>query len=266
MSEGYAKAREVAQKIRTEQEQKQTSIEAEKENIKSQLAKLSENPILARMYTESAQIGASNLGGELPQLKVHAVGRSSNELSDGTEPKDGAFFYKPTLEQFDSIDCHILSVSRGFRAAGLEGNKDVFNQIVGGVMGAEHEYKPFIMYFTGLKLSYLWEFGKEAGKYTRAKPVPLPMFALTVRLTTEKISNNYGKSWIVKFQILKNEDNFPVVVLDPGEFQFLKDSVEMIEDTIEKMVQSKTVKPELEEVVKLQEVPSQLGKDEDIPF
>ena len=39
-----------------------------------------------------------------------------------------------------------------------------------------------------------------------------------------------------------------------------------IEDTIEKIIHSKTVKPEVEEVVKLQEGPSQLGKDEDIPF
>lgn len=213
---------------------------------KNELDVLSGNSSLAAMYQESSKLGAENLGGETPQLKIHSTGRSNrNQLANGAEPNDGYFFYKPTGEQFESVDCHILTISRGFRAPGLEeGKPDVFNQIVGGLIVDNGEFKPFVMYFTGLKLSYLWDFGKDAAKYTRAKPISIPMFALTVRLTTEKIANNFGKSWIIKFEILKNEDGSPKLVLDEGMFVFLKQSYESAEDMVSALVTAKEVATE----------------------
>ena len=192
------------------------------------------------LFQENAEVGSKNLSGELPLLKVHAAGRSQkNELADGSEPKDGAFFYKPTREQFDSVIVHILSVSRGFRAEGLEDKKDIFNQIVSGVIVDGAELKPFTMYFTGLKLQNLWNFGKEASAYTKAKPVPVPMFALTVKLTTKKVAHKFGKSWVVEFEILRQEGGAPIVVTDEGLFVYLKDNVEIVEGTINTLIDSK---------------------------
>lgn len=238
MNDGYSKAKAQADKLREETEEKEEKALKARE---SAIASLQHNEELAQMYNESATLGTANLGSDLPLLKVHATGRSTtNELADGSEPNDGYFFYKPTQQQFESIDCHILTVSRGFRAPGMEGKSDIFNQVVGGVINDNGNYKPFLMYFTGKKLQNLWEFGKQAGKYTKAKPVSIPMFALTVRMSTEKVSNSVGKSWIVNFEIVKEEDGTPKLVLDPGEFQFLKDHVQPLEETIENLISVKT--------------------------
>lgn len=243
-TEGEKAFREMGEKLRKDKEEKVAQDKEKQALALNQLAQLRQNADLAKMYSENAQVGAENLSGELPLLKVHAVGKSmKNELQDGSEPNNGWFFYKPTGEQLESVRCHILTISKGFRAQGIENGKEIFNQVVGGVIiGDGAEMKPFIMYFTGLKLKPLWEFGKEAAKYTRMKPISIPMFALTVKMTTEKVKNNYGKSWIVNFEIEKLEDSSPVLIMDPGEFQYLKDNVEMVEDTIASLIAAKQVK------------------------
>jgi hypothetical protein len=99
-----------------------------------------------------------------------------------------------------------------------------------------------------LKLSKLWEFGKEAAKYTKAKPVPIPMFVLTVKLTTEKVTHPYGKSWIIDFEIEKSKDGTPELVTDPGMFQFLRDHVETVEDTIASLIETKSTEDDGKQV------------------
>ncbi len=237
---GYDKAKEIADKLKEEVKAEEEASQKNEVEVRNQLATISNNAELAKMYTDSANMGAANLGGELPLLKVHSVGKSTkNELADGTEPTDGFLFYKPTGEQFEELTVHILTISKGFRAKGMEGEDEKFNQIIGGIIADGKFDKPFIMYMTGTKLSHMWEFGKAAAKYTRGKPVKIPMFALSIKLTTEKVANNYGKSWIIKFEIEK-EEGYPKLIMDAGEFQFLKDSVETVEETIDGLIESKT--------------------------
>lgn len=236
------KAREVANKLRQEKEEREATEAKNREEAVNQLAVIGNNSELAKMYAESASYGSSNLAGELPLLKVHQTGKSTkNELQDGSEPSDGWFFYKPTGEQFEKLECHILTISRGFRAEGLN-NDMVFNQIIGGVIVDGSDFKPFILYVTGKKLQSMWDFGKAASKYTKAKPLPIPMFAMTVELSTHKEENSYGKSWLIDFNIKKAEDGTPILVMDPGVFQFLKDNVSTLEETIEGVIASKTNK------------------------
>lgn len=217
------------------------------------LTLVSQNEELAKMYRDNAEVGASNLQGTLPLLKVHQVGKSStNTLANGGQPTDGSFFYKVTAEEFKEVKCHVLTISRGYRSEGLnEDKKPIFNQILGGVIIDGSEFKPFLMYFTGKKLQNLWDFGKEAGKYTHAKPVPVPMFALTVKLTTEHVKNSFGMSWLVNFAIEKDESGNPIVVTDPGLFQFLRDHVTSVEETINNLISAKA----LEEDVEVSDIP-----------
>ena len=249
---GVEAARETAGKLRKESDAKKENEAKEMATVKNELDKIRNNPKLAKLYQDNAKVGAENLAGELPLLKIHAVGRSlKNELKDGSEPNDGWFFYKPTQEQFQEIECHILTISRGFRAVGIEGRKNVFNQIMAGVIVNDGELRPFMFYFTGTKLSRMWDFGKEISKYTKGKPLAIPMFALKVKLGTEKIDTAYNKAWVVNFKVCKFEDGTPMVVADVGFFQALRAMVDRVEDTIKQLIEAKqTVSDEDDEAEK----------------
>lgn len=199
------------------------------------------NPVLAKLFLENAKVGSENLSSGLPLLKVNSAGKSQkNELKDGSQPKDGFFYYKPSKEQFETIDCHILTVSKGFRADGYGDKKDVFNQIVAGViMNEGYNVMPFIMYFTGIKLQNLWDFGKEASEYTKSKQFPIPLFALKVKLTSEQLKHNHGTGWVVKFNIQRDENGFPIVIQDEKLFMALKKDVAKIEHEILGLIEQK---------------------------
>jgi hypothetical protein len=211
-----------------------------------QLDIVQKNQDLLKLYSDSALLGSQNLQGAIPMLKVHTSNKSiGNELSNGKEPNDGWFFLSGMGEQFEAPICHILSISRGFKAEGMVDKKtnekgpEKFNQILAGVIVDGTDYKPFLMYFTGIKLSRLWDFGKEVSKYVHAKPIAIPMFALTVKLTTEKVKHEYGSSYAVNFEIVK-EGDFPRLVTDPGQFVFLRDSLVSVEATINSLIDLKS--------------------------
>lgn len=247
---GIEKAREKADELKAEKAEADAKAEKSMEAVKTQLETIAQNKDLAQMYAENAQVGAENIAGSLPLLKVHQVGKSKNTLSSGGEPENGNFFYQQTGEEFKEVLIHVLTISRGFKAPGLNGEgDDKFNQILGGCIIEEGNFKPFIMYFTGKKLKNLWEFGKEAAKYTHKKPLPIPMFALTVKLTSEKKDNNYGYSFVVNFEIVKNEDGSPSLIMDPGIFTYIRDNVEDVAGTINSLIAAKASAEEAEEVV-----------------
>lgn len=212
------------------------------EKNENELVAVQNDPVLAQMYKESVDIGSENLSGGLPLLKVHAVGKSNNELANGDEPEDGTFYYSQTKEQFKEIEVHVLTISRGFKAMGMPDKngktEPKFNQLLGGVIVDNSGYKPFIMYFTGKKLPLLWEFGKDAKKYTKAG---IPMFALLVKMKTEKTTNSFGKSWLVNFEIVKSKEGTPTLIHDVEEFNYLKQSVATIEDSIKSIIDAKDV-------------------------
>ena len=177
MGDGIAKARETADKLKAEAAEKEEKSTKAMTEVKNSLSAIQGNADLAAMYNQNASVGAENLSGNAPYLKVHAAGKSTtNFLADGKKPNDGWFFYKPTQEQFEEVTVHILTISKGFRAEGMNEETDgtkkmIFNQVMGGVIKDNGDYKPFIMFLTGTKLSKMWEFGKEASRWTKAKPV-----------------------------------------------------------------------------------------------
>lgn len=240
---GIDKARDIRNKIASETVTK-TNNEVEILNsaeISNTLATIGANKNLMSMYAESADLGSENLGGEsLPLLKIHAAGKSlGNQLANGEQPHDGYFYYKKTQQEFKDVLCHILTISEGFRADGLEGKTNVFNQILGGVIIDDGDLKPFLMYFTGTKLQKLWDFGKEASKWTKLKPVGIPMFALTVKLTSERVVDGI-KSWFVtNFEISKDLEGNPELVQDETEFRLLRDNVVKVKDMIDRLIANK---------------------------
>lgn len=264
---GYDTLRQQAESIKEEAKKSEEKNKIEMVEAKKSLDVLKVNANLAQLYQDSASIGSDNLASEVPLLKVHAAGRStSNILADGKKPNDGWFYYKPTREQYETVECHILTISRGFRADGLQNEKNekksVFNQMVAGVISEGGIYKPFVMYFTGLKLQSLWDFGKQASAFTKAKPVSIPMFALTVRLSTKEVSHEYGIAWVVNFEITSDADGYAKIVTDEREFIALRDLAIKAQDTVTSIIDAK--KREDEEIV----APSQEMKldDNGLPF
>jgi len=201
---------------------------------------------MQEMYRESKDAGSGNLGQSLPTLKIHYANQSKNELVDGSEPKNGWFFYSETQEQFEYVDCHVLSISRGYRTEGFGGKGMQFQQLLSGIIVQDGtSTKPFLMFVKGLSLSPMWEFGKAARKYTKGK-FPVPLFALRVRISAAKEKTKAGNSvWVAKFDITKDQSGNPVIVTDPGMFTFLKDHVDSVEDTMNSIVDNKSSESEI---------------------
>src|SRR5690606_33460134 len=93
----------------------------------------------------------------------------------------------------------------------------------------------------GLKLSPMWAFGKEINPLTHKKPVPFPMFSLTVRLGTKKEKHQHGSSWVPTFEVLKDESGYPVLITDPGKFVYLRDHVRQLEEIMEQVISVNSV-------------------------
>ena len=224
------------------QEKKETEVN-NMVMAKQTLDMIRQDKELVDLYNANADAGSEHLASELPVLKVHALGKSTeNHLPDGSEPNDGWFFYKKTQQQYQYITAHILSISRPFRSEGIDGKKNVFNQLMTGIITNDEGNKPFVMYVTGTKLERMWNFGKAAAKFVRAKPIAIPLFALTIRLTTEKIDTKYGKSWVINFEIVIDENGSPAVVTDKGKFEFLRNMVDMLGETVENIIAAKESK------------------------
>ena len=243
--EGIDKARKIVDKIKAEVEAKKQEEEKTMTTIKNQIQTVVDNKELAKLFNDNAETGAENLSGTAPTLSVFTAGKSQSRLADGTKPNDGWFFYKPTEEQFESVDVHILTVSRGFYAEGMsrpnKKTKQVWNQIISGLIVSTEKPLPFIMYLTGKKLQPMWDFGKEARKYTRAKPVAIPMFTLFVRLKTHEEKTDFGTSWVIDFKILKNDDDTPIVPTEVSEILRLKDLLEQGNTMIESIIANKEI-------------------------
>jgi len=209
------------------------------------LSLVQSNEELLKLYGESARLGSENLSGSVPMLKLYTTNKSLNcVLANGKEPNDGWFFLTGNQEQFENPVCHILTISKGFKAEGLASpttgeKKEVFNQILGGVIVDGTDYKPFLMYFSGVKLEKLWNFAKEVNKYTHAKPVGIPMFALTVVLSSVGFVHKFGTSKVVDFKIVKKGD-FPELVTDAGQFVYLRDLLSQVESSINSLIEFKS--------------------------
>lgn len=241
---GYEKLKNTAEKLKKESENLVKTEEKSMSIVKSQLEKIDSDHDLAKMYNDNALVGAENLSGNSPTLSIFTAGKSQTRLANGKKPTDGFFYYKPTQEEFAELNVHIFSISHGFQAKGMKRSDGtipmVFNQLMTGVfITAEKEMKPFVMYLTGKKLNPMWEFGKEASLYTKRKPVAIPMFALTVKLTTKEETNEYGMSWVPVFEILK-ENGEPIVPTDLGEFVYLRDLVDGGKQMIDAIIKAKS--------------------------
>jgi hypothetical protein len=248
------KAREQVNGWKAEKLQKDME---EQKAAESSLVALNDNKELMGMYNESAKMGSSNTPDSFPMLKLHVANKSrGNLLINGEEPNDGYFFHTKTKSQFKDPMVHILSISRSFYAKPQKDPKTgqialdektgqplkpKFTQLLSGVVTDGSDYQPFIMYFTGGKLNNLWGFAKLVQPLTNLKPVAIPMFALTVKLSREKVDSDYGPQSIVKFELVKDENGVPVLVKDPGEFTFLKDLLIQTESVLNSIIEHKEV-------------------------
>lgn len=240
MSQAYDKLKKQAQSLKSVPVKEEKAIEPLGETAMAQF-----DPALQALFQESADEGSENIsGGDLPLLKVHSAGRSiGNILVSGAKPTDGYFFYRPTQEEFYDLVGHIVTISRGFRMEGMEdkeGKKEPkFNQLVGGVFLVDTDVRVFVSYVSGIKLPNLWEFGKEARKYTKNKKMPIPMYALPVHMTNETVSHKFGEGWVTKYEIIKDEQGNPEISKDVAFNQMLRDLIPEFERMFDSIITNK---------------------------
>ena len=270
------KKRGEALKSEVASEPKETYVPVGEEEVMNAVATLDsirQNQELAKRYQNASKMGSENLSGGMPILKIQSTGRSTNELSDGTEPNNGWFYYKPTKSQFETVTCHILAISRGFNTPKLgKPGETTYQHLLSGVMKVEGEYAPFIIYLnSGGHRNKMYEFGKQIHQYTHQRPIGIPMFALTVKLFTTQEPYEFtgedgkkmkGKSWVLNYELIKNEDGSPVLIGDIKEFDFLEQSVVKAQEMMESIITSKTS----EEAVEAKVINVEPGSDEDLPF
>lgn len=259
MGEGFDKLKQTMSEIKGEIKQEKAIIQASNDSADRVLASLANSP-LASKFSQNANRGSENLSlGKLPLIKLFQTGKTESVLADGSEPHNGWFFYSPDQTEYEKVICHILTVSRGYYAKPKkDGDKAKFTQIMGGVMINNNEMKPFVMYVTGLKLSPFWDFTRDVvGLYTHAKPIPVPMFCLTVVMKSEKVKTEYGQSFTLNFDLVKDDDGFPVIVQDEGKFEFLNSMIDELNGMINSVIQSNDTQDNPNIIMEAEEV---LGK------
>jgi hypothetical protein len=262
---GLEKARETSESLKKKSavETNPPSEPIREKEIAHTLSTIQNNADLAKMYNDAAGMGSENLQGSYPLLKIHVQNKSPNNiLINGKEPNNGWYYHTKTQEQFESPIVHILTVSKSFYAKPLvdkdtgEMGDSKLNQIIGGVLVDNRDAKPFMMYLTGLKLSPFWDFAKEISQYTHGKPVSIPMFALTVKLSSQKVDSKHGPQLVPVFEVVRTADGSPVVITSPKEFMFLKNMVTTMTDTINSLVTSKSIEEIAETVPSTGAVPA----------
>lgn len=201
---------------------------------------------LLKMMAGDRSLGVDNIGtGSLPLLKLYQAGKSDAEMPDGSSPNDGWFFYRPTQSQYKEVECYILSISRGYRAKPRnEGDKPKFTQLVSGVIDDHGKLLPFMMYVTGLKLQPLWDFGKKIDVFLSK----VPMFAIKAKLTSEKVKTDYGYTHIVNYDLALSEEGFVQILSDKAQYEFLRDKVGSVEETMDSVIRNQKNEDDIEQV------------------
>lgn len=205
---GLDKARKTAEQLKPTEEPK--------EEIKAIRA---DDPVLKALMAEDARTEMSEGGGSLPFLKVFITNRSQATLADGKEPNNGWFYYTPTQEQYETVHAHLLYISRGFWMEGMPDEqgqvKKRYTHVVSGIM-VNDEPKPFWLLVSGqARLQRLWDFLKDKSKVT-ARGIPL--FALLVILSTEKVKTEKSPAMVVNFKIEEGENGMPWLVSDKDQY------------------------------------------------
>lgn len=271
-----ARAKNKALKASLVNEQKKN--EENKQIALNSLAELKKNSTLSQRYAQIAAEEAKEMMGSQPLLKLHIAGRSNNELRDGSEPVDLSFFYTPTQEAFINPDIHLLVMSDGFYAEGIEKNKDGkkkvdYNILLGGTIIAEDEtIRMFIMYLTGQKKrESFWAFRNEFSKFARSFKLPKSVFS--IKLTAGRVPNPNPK-WAkinkhvstIDFSINKHEDGTPLVIANEDDFEALEDIKVLLKEMIDSIIARKSVEKPNHELEQGESTASIINSEEREPF
>lgn len=226
----YKAAKAVADKLKAEQAAKAGEEEKAKAEVMSQLAvaglKDMELPqSTLDFFKKTAGVGMESMDEKpkLPFLLKVTEALSDNQLTSGVRCAPGHFYYSSTLEDMgNDIAVSIAYISDKFytkvepkdneRAKGKEASAK-FTQMVCGYFLSNG--KPFIMFATGKRLTKMWEFAEEVRPFTKHKETPVPMYAFKVNMRTREESNDYGRSNIVLYDIMRDGAGNLQINVDP---------------------------------------------------
>ena len=240
--------------------------EVEKEAIepirKEEMAKYDEN--FAKMLESDAREEAERLGGiRLPYLRIFVANKSTALLVNGEEPKDGNFYYVPTKKEYESVECHILHISKGFRMEALPDENGVIktpytHMVTGIITNDPEDYVPFVLTIQGqARLAAVWDFQKILSKERGGK---VPTYAMKVVMTTEKvkIKDNKGierTARIPKFEWKRDENGNIEYITDPKLYQLIRSKLAELESLVNSHIQQvRTDDPETDQPQKINQL------------
>ena len=184
-------------------------------------------------------------GSSFPTLAVHTAQSRNNVLSNGKEPEYGQLFYSGAQTAHTNPQVHLLSVKKCSLPDFADPSKVKKHYLIAGVLAETLE--PFVMYIKGMSYKYVWELSSLLAPFTKGKQIRVPKFALTVRLLTdkEKPSGDFAPQYVVKYEVVKDENGFPVMNLDRDHLKKMAELANRAEEMLESIIANKGI-PETE--------------------
>lgn len=174
----------------------------------------------------------------LPIMRVHTSQSTTNKLSDGGEPEVGQLYHSADQSAYDEVTVHLLCIKK-CQMPEYGGQQLKAHYLVAGMI--DETQSPFVMYIKGMSYNKVWELQEQLKPFVKNKKQPIPMFALKIKLYTEKEKPQdpkYAAQFVVKYQVLF-ENGIPLIETDLDRLQMLKDGVEKSEMVLDEIIESR---------------------------
>lgn len=183
---------------------------------------------------------------DLPLPTILLIQKNSELVDDEGNPYPlGHFFYKGTKEIMSEVNCIFLSFTKRELPSFSDKELLVTTWIFLGVLGKD--LRPFLLYCKNTALGPAREF------LANVKAMMLPMFAVKVKLTSEKIEGEKGTYYKIKFNTTGD-------IEDPEQLMLLEDLTRKYGPKLKQGVIE-----EVQEVQEIKEVSVEESEDTNIP-
>lgn len=174
----------------------------------------------------------------VPVLRVVQKNSNNVETADGQDAAPGTFYYKPTAKDYKELIVNIIYIKQVTLKTKVWGTEDEYEDkkhyLITGVIADTNEL--FVTYVKGLSYSSVWDLLEMTNPYRKHPSTPVPLYALNIKLYTEKEDTNYGVTYVLKYSLIREENGAPTLV-DLNKFQWLEQQVAPAKKMTERLIE-----------------------------